>query len=328
MTASPKTKGDCSPSSLDDVGTERRLPLPPPDLAVRVGADSTDTYGSYLEIGQNVKAEILDVLPERWSFEGKRVLDFGCGAGRVLRQFAAEAEVAEMFGCDIDGPSVEWLNAHLSPPFSAVQNGEAPPLPWPDQSFDLILAASVFTHITAYWSEWLCELHRLLAGRGLVIATFLGPGMSETIAREPWDEDRIGMNVLRPGLTWDQGGPCVLHSPWWIGEHWGRAFDIELLRPAGFGNVDRESGHGYVLLRKKDVEITPGELARIRADEPRELQALRHNLQQLLRESAELERQNDQARTELAQYESSLSWRVTRPLRRASRLLRRGTSPH
>jgi len=84
-------------------------------------------YGRYEEIGRSARP-ILDVLPLDWSFKGKRMLDFGCGAGRVLRQFADEARSADMRGCDIDGPSVDWVNAHLSPPFSAVRNGEQPPL--------------------------------------------------------------------------------------------------------------------------------------------------------------------------------------------------------
>jgi len=258
-------------------------------------------YGRYEEIGRSARAEILDVLPLDWSFKGKRMLDFGCGAGRVLRQFADEARSADMRGCDIDGPSVDWLNAHLSPPFSAVRNGEQPPPPWPDGTFDLIIAISVFTHITTYWSDWLCELHRLLDSDGVLIATFLGAGMSELIDREPWDEDRIGMNVLRRGQNWDRGGPCVLHSPWWIRKHWGRAFDVEFLRPAGFGEPeDREAGHGLVLLRKKDVDITPRELAQVATDKPRELQALLHNIEQLHRESADLERLHDNARANVA----------------------------
>lgn len=303
------------------------LPLPPAELAVRVGQPTGETFACYEEIGRSAHAEILDILPPGWDFEGKRVLDFGCGAGRVLRQFASEAEVAAMVGCDIDGPSVDWLNANLSPPFSAVRNEERPPLPWADRSFDLILAISVFTHITDQWSAWLCELHRLLDHGGLLAATFLGPGMSELIAREPWNEDLIGMNSLKPGLTWDRGGPCVLHSPWWIREHWGRAFEIDSLHPSGFGEEDRSLGHGFVLLRKKEVAVSPRSLEEP-GDDPRERRALLHNLEQLQRESAELERMNEHSRLLLAQVERSLSWRVTRPLRRLSRLLsrRRGSA--
>jgi len=49
-----------------------------------------------------------------------------------------------------------------------------PPLPFPDGTFDLIYAISVFTHITTHWAGWLLELHGLLRPEGVFIATFHG----------------------------------------------------------------------------------------------------------------------------------------------------------
>ena len=63
--------------------------------------------------GRATRLEILERLPESWSFAGRRVLDFGCGAGRTLRHFVTEAEVGEFHGCDIDGPSIDV--AHREP---------------------------------------------------------------------------------------------------------------------------------------------------------------------------------------------------------------------
>ena len=132
-----------------------------------------------------------------------------------------------MWGCDIDAPSIEWLQANLSPPLHVFVNGVEPPLPGHRRTtfFDVVFASSVFTHISDEWARWLVELHRVLRPGGVLLATFLGNGMSDLIAREPWDEDRIGMNVLLQWQGWDDGGPCVLHSPWWLRAHWGRIFD-------------------------------------------------------------------------------------------------------
>jgi hypothetical protein len=54
----------------------------------------------------------------------------------------------------------------------------------------------------------------------------MGRWNSEVFTGEAWDEDRIGMNVLRPDQPWDAGGPVVLMSDWWVRAHWGRAFEI------------------------------------------------------------------------------------------------------
>jgi SAM-dependent methyltransferase len=258
-------------------------PPPPPELAEYVGdRNRPDPVGSYLAAGSALRAAILDLLPDDWSFEGRRVLDFGCGSGRVLRHFLPQAEAAELHGCDIHGPSIEWIQANLSPSIEAVQSREKPPLPFPNGNFDLIWTMSVFTHLTDTWSSWLLELHRILAPDGILIASIMGPGMSETIANEPWDERRVGMNVLGYGQAWEAGGPMVLHSHWWIEAHWGRAFEILQLKETGL--ID--TGQGVVVMRKKDVSLTPADLEALEPGEPREVLALQHSVRQLHRERA------------------------------------------
>jgi SAM-dependent methyltransferase len=292
-----------------------------------------DEEATYQAIGAMAKEEILGLLPSGWSFSGKRLLDFGCGAGRVLRHFYEESRTASVAGCDIDAPSIEWIALNL-PWLDAFVVDEAPPIPRPDGSYDLIWAISVFTHLTDEWAAWLVDLHRVLAQDGMLIATFLGSGMSEDIAGEPWDEDRTGMNVLRHGADWDVGGPLVLHSPWWIRGHWGRAFDIVELRPSGFGSrTDRSRSHGVVVLRRKPVRVSVADLKELE-DDPREIAALQHNIEQLQQESLAFRRASAAIATagsEVAAaerriaslYESTVSWRVTRPLRAARRLGRR-----
>ena len=211
------------------------------------------------------------------------MLDFGCGAGRTLRQFLDEARSCEMWGCDIDEASIAWLKDHLCPPLHVFVNGSEPPLPHPDGAFDLIWAVSVFTHLTDTWSRWLLELRRVLADDGLLYVTFMGSGMCESIVHEPWDESRYGMNVLKAGQSWDIGGPMVLHSPWWIRSRWGRAFEILSLRPDGFA-CEPGAGHGVVVMRKRAGEIEAADLEAIDPAEPREATALAHNVRQLLAE--------------------------------------------
>ena len=312
-----------------------RVPLPPPVLRHRVGG-----VDDYEQVGLRIRSDLVELLPPDWSFEGKRALDFGCGAGRVLRHFLGEAQTAEFHGCDIDADSIGWLKAQLCPPLHVFQNGEAPPLPRPDGFFDLIWAASVFTHVTDQWSAWMVELHRVLKDGGLLIASFLGPGMSETLAQEEWEADRIGMNVLRYAQGWDQGGPLVFLSPWWIAEHWGRAFEILDLREAGFGTPqDRDAMQGVVLLKKRGECPSQEELERIDPEEQREIAALQHNIRQLHAESQTFyddlqwslqgrERGGEQSgelealRSALRTLETSRSWRITSPLRQAGTVAR------
>lgn len=320
---------------------DARTPLPPLDLMQRVGRiDDPDVARAYEAIGRHSRARIERLLPADWSWEGKRVLDFGCGAGRTLRQFLDEATRAEFYGCDIDGPSIAWLTDHLSPPLHVLRSGEQPSLPQPDEFFDLVYALSVFTHLADDWAGWLLELHRVLRPRGLLIATFLNEQHWDIYGEGAWDEDRVGMNVIKKWNPWDAGGPIVFHSEWWIREHWGRTFEVLSLErddPAEPG------GQGAALLCRRPVRREPADLERP-GEDPRELAALRLNVGMLHREAGELfghlsrvtasrdalaadlerlETDVERLEAELTGIARSRSWRLTAPLRAATAALRR-----
>jgi SAM-dependent methyltransferase len=332
-------------------GDRSPAPFPPVELMRRVapiGRDDRDAEAVYDAAGRDVKRFIVSQLPEDWTWDGKRVLDFGCGAGRVLRHFLPEASEAEFWGSEIDEPSVSWIEQHLSPPLHAVHHGESPPLRAPSGHFDLVYAMSVFTHITDEWSAGLLELHRLLAPDGLLLATFLGPDMIAPLQGERWSDDRIGLNVTRCGTSWAEGGPNTFISPWWLRAHWGRAFEIVRVEPRGYDSGDPRGLHGFCLVRRRPVEITLEELEAPEPGEPRELRAARHNVRQLAREltrvRADLYRSDEENRR-LAEYlesaerhwretaewweqmsesvTESRTWRITEPLRSLSSRLKR-----
>lgn len=130
----------------------------------------------------------------------------------------------------------------------------------------------------------------MLRPGGLAIISFLGGAMYEVWTGRRWDPDRIAMTVLDHGQDWELGGPTVFHSPWWLREHWGGAFEIVQMRE---GSAPRE--HGLVLLRhRSDVDVTPELLERIDpAREPREVDALRQQVLLLQGEASRLRAQRD-----------------------------------
>jgi SAM-dependent methyltransferase len=229
---------------------------------------------------------ICSLLPSDWSFAGKSVLDFGCGPGRVLRHFTAEARECSFRGCDIDVECVNWLAQHLVPPFEIFANKEDPPLPFRDGSFDLIYATSVFTHLADTWADWLAELRRLLRGSGLLFMTFLGSAefAPRSIGGE-WADDQIGLTMvdIRPPAV---GGSTVVVSDWWIRSHLTRGFDILDMRPDGWGaHSDRPGrGQGMLLMRRNDRVLSADGFLEPEPDEPREWLSAQFNLKLLRRE--------------------------------------------
>jgi SAM-dependent methyltransferase len=300
----------------------------------------------YLAGAAGMKEHLMSLLAAQHGGEAPaapRILDFGCGAGNVLRHFGEEARRGEVWGADIDAESVAWLQDHLSPPFRVASVSPDPPaLPTPDDHFDLIYAVSVFTHIAENWAAWLLELHRTLAPEGIVMTTFLGEGMSQAESAGPWDPDRVGMNVLRHGQDWAGGGPTVFLSDWWVRAHWGRAFEIlEIHHDRDDRGRVVPATHGYVVMRKRKGALTPADLEALEPDEPREVAALLHNIEQLHADDRRLRALLGEAiargdtehawrvaaERRVADYrhvlDRSRSWQLTRPLRSLSRRFRR-----
>jgi SAM-dependent methyltransferase len=285
-------------------------PIPPRDLMERTGGRQPDLSDEWFrefheESGRARKAAIVEALPDGYSFEGRRVLDFGCGSGRVLRQFLPEAVAGEFWGCDLHSPTIAWLDEHLSPPLRFYVNDEIP-TPHPDGYFDLVYAISVFTHITHDWSAWLLELHRILRPDGLLLVTFCGPEFWGASLSEPPAQDQLGicMQLLGQRLDDKGSGPRVLHSPWWLRSHWGRAFEIVSLEPSGFAGD--HPGHGLVVGRKRDVSLTPDDLEWPEPGEPRELAGLRRQLLVLEAEAMEMAERWERQRARSARLSEAL----------------------
>lgn len=265
------------------------IPIPPLHLMQRVAlrpADLPEMEKEFVLGGQVRHDAICSALPDDWSFAGKSVLDFGCGPGRALRWFRAEAEECSFQACDIDAESIDWVSRNIGPPFQFFVNEEVPPLPLLDGSLDLIYSTSVFTHLTDTWGDWLAELHRLLRPDGLLFMTFLGcDNFGPRYLPESWSEDQVGLTMVAINLD-ARGGSAVLLSEWWIRAHLQRGFEIVHMQTEGWGKLpDRNlRGQGMLLLRRKDCSLTAEEWLAPDPGERREWISAQFNLQLLRHE--------------------------------------------
>lgn len=286
----------------------------------------------YDDVGAVARRDFLALLPKAFEWDGAKVLDFGAGAGRTLRQFGAEAQVAaEFWACDIDRDSITWMEANLCPPFRVFQNDPKPPLPFADATLDIIYSVSVFTHLADTWSAWLLELHRVLKPGGWLLATTLGPGSATSDLGREWDDDRIGFLVTMPHQDFVDchGGPIVYHSEWWLREHWGRAFDVVEFWPWGFGQggpAGEPLGAGCATMRKREVRRTVEDLER-RSDDPREWDALVENLDVVHEREAAWRERAKALEAELDAVRTSRSGRLAAAIARIGRPFSRRPRP-
>ncbi len=154
-------------------GYENIAADPPAHLMERViGAAAPRAFR--LE-GLRTTSDLLRVLRRHRSLDTiGRLLDFGCGCGRVTRFLRSRLPRAEISGCDVDAEAVAWCSEHVDGiDFRRVDElREA----YPDRSYDVVIAYSVFTHIAAdEQPHWLRECARLVAPEGLLLASVQGP---------------------------------------------------------------------------------------------------------------------------------------------------------
>ena len=229
------------------------LPVPGPELIARVakGPDVSAFFWSGRESVRELRRTLALAGRSLESFES--ILDFGCGCGRMLLWMNEVGQGRALHGTDIDSEAVAWCDEHI--PWARVVVNEAePPLPYPDQTFDLVFNHSVFTHIDERRQDlWLTELQRVTRVGALVVLSVHGE------AALPADAWELRSRLEREGIAFidhsqPEGFPLpdwyqtTCHAPWYVFEHWGRWFEIRGYLPgAVLGAQD------HVLLERVDA---------------------------------------------------------------------------
>jgi ubiquinone/menaquinone biosynthesis C-methylase UbiE len=153
---------------------QRSLPTPPPRLTL-ITADTQDAYyyhaGGYKSFDE-INGALVRFPPDSGI---RRLLDWGCGCGRLAAHWVRQGRIPEIHGCDINADAIRWCQAHL-PSARFTRVALDPPTPYPDSYFDAIAAYSVFTHLTQpAQAKWLAEMHRVLKPGGTFAASVHGP---------------------------------------------------------------------------------------------------------------------------------------------------------
>lgn len=153
--------------------TGRHGLLPPRKVLKKV--QMTPWAMEYIAVGARSAETIRQVLHQAGvsAEEHKSVLDFGCGLARTLRHLTEDGW--HLVGSDVDAESIAWSRQAL-PGLRLEVNGQKPPLPFAEASFDAVYAISVFSHFSAEeQSLWAAELARVLKPKGVAVVTTMGP---------------------------------------------------------------------------------------------------------------------------------------------------------
>jgi SAM-dependent methyltransferase len=184
----------------------------------------------FLKVG----ARLAELMVEAGLEGTDRVLDIGCGSGRLAAGLANVLTTGRYEGFDVDKNRIAWAKEHIElPQFSfrhiKVKNGLYArksrkrganfKFPYKKDSFDFAIATSLFTHLVPDdAARYLQETARVLSPGGTLFATFFITddfAVSEIRAsRTPW------LREERPDGAWvhDPAKPeiAIGYPPEWL----------------------------------------------------------------------------------------------------------------
>jgi len=220
----PRLVGSLRLRALDvaDVVAGRRDALTPPRrLQHRVGPSGFVATGEEF-LGHLI--ELCGLRPEH------RVLDAGCGVGRLARPLAAYLRGEGSYdGFDLDAEALSWCRRRYRDRerFRFLMLDARRPLPFGEGEYDVAVAASLLTHLQrADQRTLLGELRRVLApgGRALVTALVLGDPARVPETGVAVAEDRLLAAVAEAGFALE-----VLHRGTWSGGEGRSLHDLAVL---------------------------------------------------------------------------------------------------
>ncbi len=199
----------------------------------------------YFSVGRSAIRVILSALLARSEYYGgdteiTRILDFGCGHGRVARYLRAAFPSADLAVCDYDPTGVAWCVEH----FRCRAITEPSP-----ESFDLVWLGSVFTHLPAVITERVLRLATgALRPNGMLVFTAQGRYSRLRHEAEP-DKQYYGIG---PDLM-DRIVAGLRASGYGFAEYAGqRDYGVTMIHPAWFQQrVLSSPGFVHIMFQEK-----------------------------------------------------------------------------
>jgi SAM-dependent methyltransferase len=229
-------------------------PRPPARLIARV--HGTSEPAGFERTGRVIALDIYGSAGSRLDLDQPlRVLDFGCGCGRVLRFMGEIAPASTIHGSDIDAEAIAWCEGNFraeveSGRLNFTVNRDRPPTPFEAGYFDLVYGISVFTHLPEDLQfQWLAELRRITRPGGILVLSTQGGALirGHLGADEGRLFDRRGFHYFPYGST--EGLPDYYQAAWhdraYIDRVWSEYFELLEQVPAGV------AGHQDLILFRR-----------------------------------------------------------------------------
>jgi len=156
-------------------------------------------YEKYYIEGKDTAKKYVKIFKRHVDLKGKRLLEWGCGPARIIRHFSElmSDKNLKIVGTDYNAKTVDWCNSNIYG-VAFDKNDLTPPLLYKDKSFDIILANSVFTHLSEeQHHKWVNELFRVLDKNGILVFTTHGDATKVKLSMEEVEKYENGQMIER-----------------------------------------------------------------------------------------------------------------------------------
>lgn len=155
-------------------------------------------YQKYYTESKDTALWLKELFIKYIDLKNKRILDWGCGPGRVIRHLPSVINNGcEFFGTDYNSKSIEWCSNNLKG-INFNNNSLKAELPYKDGSVDVIYGISVFTHLSERMHyDWYNELLRILKSGGIILVTTQGDNFKVKLSSSEIRNYTNGQIVIR-----------------------------------------------------------------------------------------------------------------------------------
>lgn len=155
-------------------------------------------YQKYYTDSIDTAKWLVNHLSKHTEIADKKILDWGCGPGRIIRHLPDVAgNGCEYFGTDYNAQTIDWCSKNL-PGIHFNNNTLEAKLPYADDFFDIIYGISIFTHLSEQMHfGWYAELFRILKPGGIMFLTTQGDNFKTKLTETELEKFKQGQIIVR-----------------------------------------------------------------------------------------------------------------------------------
>ncbi len=244
------------------------VPFPSEEIQVITNGQKGETTAKgAISILACVMKCVNDLVAPCSSISEMRVLDYGCGWGRMTRLLPFYFETDGITGVDVDERLINSANELL--PFinhRKITSMEA--LPFQDASFDIVFANSVFSHLSEKSALFtLAELSRILRKGGMLIISTLDQSemvkyysnaqQRDWITKILGQQEEATFKLEKEGFIWGDSGRWHEYGIAITDDNWiTKSFEAAGVQYRGTNRGEHRGTHNYKFgVKVADLDI-------------------------------------------------------------------------